>query len=100
MGRGKTREMAFRLTRRAGEAALTPEYQAATTVRKRAKASTATAMPRMVRVARSGCRTVLRQVSLSTVASSQWPVVSGQLMVLYLEDHAPPGFPGPAAPRR
>ena len=68
--------MALRVTRRAGEAALTPEYQAATTVRKRAKASTATAMPRIVRVARRGCRTVLRQVSFNI--SCQLSVVRGQ----------------------
>ena len=66
--------MAFRVTRRAGEAASTPEYQAATTVRSKAKASTATAMPRMVRAARNGCRTVLRQVSLSTVSGFRFPV--------------------------
>ncbi len=62
--------MAFRVTRRAGEAAFTPEYQAATTVRSKAKASTATAMPRMVSAARNGCRMVLRQVSFSTVSGS------------------------------
>ena len=74
MGRGKTREMAFRVTRRAGEAAFTPEYQAATTVRSKAKASTATAMPRMVSAARNGCRMVLRQVSFSTVFGVRFPV--------------------------
>ena len=71
--------MAFRVTRRAGEAAFTPEYQAATTVRSKAKASTATAIPRMVSAARSGCRTVLRQVSFSI----RWSVASGQWSVFY-----------------
>jgi hypothetical protein len=38
-------------------------------------------MPRMVSAARNGCRTVLRQVSFSTVASCQWSVVSSQFSV-------------------
>src|SRR4030042_2251709 len=74
MGKGKTREMALRVTSRAGEEASTPEYQAATMVRNNAKARTATAMPQTVRAARKGCRTVLRQVSLNI--SGQGPVAS------------------------
>jgi hypothetical protein len=65
MGRRKVREMAFLTTRRTGEAEATPEYQAATTVRRRQKANTATAKPRMVRPDRKGCLRVLRQESLN-----------------------------------
>ena len=50
------RDTEFLVTRRTGEEASTPEYQAATTVRKRQKANTATAIPRVVRAARNGCR--------------------------------------------
>ncbi len=73
-GRGNMRDTAFRVTRRTGEEASTPAYQAATTVRNRQKASTATAMPRMVRAARKGCLRMLRQESLSM--SCQLPVAS------------------------
>ena len=57
--------MAFLVTRRTGEAAATPEYQAATTVRSRQKARTARAIPEIVRLARKGCLKVLRQTSLN-----------------------------------
>ena len=55
--------MAFLVTRRAGEAASTPAYQAATMVRSKAKANTATAMPPTVSPALRGCLITLRQVS-------------------------------------
>ncbi len=90
--------MAFRVTRRVGEAAFTPEYQAATTVRSSAKASTATAMPQD---GERGPQRVPDGIAPGEFEHScQFPVVSGQLMELQLEDHAPPGFPGPSTPRR
>ena len=52
------------MTRRFGEAAETPAYQASTTVRKRQKARIATAMPENGQEARKRWRKVLRRMSL------------------------------------
>jgi hypothetical protein len=64
--------MAFRVTNRAGDAADTPAYQAATMVRSSVNANTATAMPVMVNAARKGCLMELRQVSLNIVLGLMW----------------------------
>src|SRR6266540_3210143 len=64
MGRGKTREMALRVTRRVAEERSAPKYQSPTSVRKSPKASTATATPTIVRIDRSLWRKAFRMISL------------------------------------
>src|SRR6266545_622509 len=64
MGRGKTREMALRVTRRVAEERSAPKYQSPTSVRRSPKASTATATPTMVRIDRSLWRKAFRMMSL------------------------------------
>jgi hypothetical protein len=66
MGRGKTREIAFLVMSRDAEDDSTPRYQAATSVLRSPKASTAIATPTMVRDVRSLWRKAFRTMSLST----------------------------------
>ena len=81
------RDTEFRVTRRTGEEASTPAYQAATTVRSRQKANTATAIPRMVSAARKrvpdgiapgqfehGCQVSVVSGQFSVVAQAFQPV--------------------------
>src|SRR5512136_1791098 len=63
MGRGKTREMAFLVTRRLAAEPSTPRYQRPTRVRSMPKARMAMAMPMMVRQVRSRWRKALRMMS-------------------------------------
>src|SRR5512143_4161599 len=65
-GSRKTREMAFRVMRRAADEASTPRYQAATRVLSRPKASTAMATPTIVSADRSLWRKAFRNMSFRT----------------------------------
>src|SRR6266568_3898927 len=63
MGRGKTSEMALRVTRRVAEDDSTPRYQSPTRVLSRPKARMAMATPTTVRTERSLWRKALRMIS-------------------------------------
>src|SRR6266581_3444911 len=65
MGRVKTREMAFLVTRRVAEERSAPRYQSPTRVRSMPNANTAMATPTMVRMERSRWRKAFRMMSLS-----------------------------------